>query len=128
MSEQIKTLTWTATTGQTKRVDVTLTTQDTADADGYQCTVGRTRIEITAYVDNRRVGANRPTPVSHPEFVAAIGHLGLDAERLAQVTAAIAEIEAAPEWQAHLEAVAARDAGNRKYEAGRERMHAVMGY
>ena len=124
-----KEITWTTGTGKTATVIVSLITSKTIDADGDKVTVACCEMEITADVDGiGYMGSGRPVKANHPVAVAKIGNLGISAENLAKITAAIAEIEATPEWIAKVAGIAKAEKGGKEYEAHRAKMRRVMGY
>lgn len=127
----IASVAWMTGTGKQATVDIELVTSRTINLDGDKHTVPCCEIEITASVEGLGiVGTGEPTtiPANGRNLVACIGKLGLTSETRALVEAAIAEIKASPEWTAKVAAQAAAIASSAQYEAGRERMHRVMGY
>jgi hypothetical protein len=60
--------------------------------------------------------------------VAKIGKLGLTADNLAAINAAIGEIEDGPDWTAKIEREARADESRREYDKHRAMMKKVMGY
>lgn len=126
-----KEITWTLSTGKEAKVTVELITKETIWADGDNVEVNCCEMKITAEVEgNGCIGTTRPTsiPKNDRGLVAAIGKLGINRDNLNRINAAIAEIEATPEWQAKIKGmeIAARESA--EYEAHRAKMRKVMGY
>jgi len=127
-----KRVAWMTGTGKQATVAVELVTSRTINLDGDKHTVPCCEIEITAYVEGMdMVGSGEPTydiSANNRGLIAHIGRLGLTAETLALVDAAIAEVKASPEWVAKLAAQAAAIESDARYEADRERIRRAMGY
>ena len=123
-----KKIEWTTGTKQTAMVTVSLITSKTLDADGDKITVDCCEMQIMAYIDGQFVGSGAPQKANHPVAVAKIGKLGITQTNLDRINAAIAEIEATPEWQAKK----AREAQSLKnsiaYDDHRAKMRKIMGY
>jgi len=128
MTNYSKTITWTGKTGKTAHVTVALVTQRTIDADGDQVTVPCCDLEISATVDGlgclgyglRRVQGN-------PQAAAACGKLGIPADQLVLIDAAIAQIHATPEWQAKVAREEQAERDEQAYQAGLDRINRAMG-
>jgi len=124
-----KEITWITGTGKEAKVTVSLETEKTLWADGDEITVKCCEIKITAEVEGMGpIGTGRPQSANHPQVVAKIGKLGIAAENLARINAAIAEVEATPEWAAKMARIAQAEKEGREYDAHRAMMRKVMGY
>ena len=123
-------ITWTTGTGKAARVEVELITSKVIDADGDKVTVACCEMEITAEIEGMGcVGTGRPMTITPQQgCVAKIGKLGIRPENLAKINAAIAEIEATPEWVAKIARRKQAEKEGREYEAHRRMMRRVMGY
>jgi hypothetical protein len=126
-----KEITWTLSTGKEAKVTIELITKETIWADGDNVTIKCCKMAIVAEVEGHGcVGTTKPNsiPKNDRGLVAAIGKLGINRENLDKINAAIAEIEATPEWQAKIKGmeIAARESA--EYEAHRAKMRKVMGY
>lgn len=122
---------WTLKSGKQARVVVELITEKVVDLDGDKCLVDCCEILVTAEVEGHGVvGTGRPWERDGlPDgCVACIGKLAFGAEQLQAIQAAIAEIEASPEWQAKLEAEAKARKDLKEYRKHREEMRKIMGY
>ena len=121
---------WMTGTGKQATVDVELVTRRTIDLDGDKCTVACCEIEITASVEGMgMIGSGEPTTdvaANSKGLVARIGSLGLTAETLALVEAAIVEVKTSPEWLAQVAGQAAAIESGRRYDEHRERMRRAM--
>lgn len=117
---------WTTSRGQAV-VEVALATTKTINADGDSVTVPACEMSITATVAGQVVGFGHPIAkamtVQGVEIAGTIGKLAVRPEHMAQILAAISEVEATPEWQAK---VAAQEA-NRKSAAERAESDRRMG-
>ena len=120
----MKKLTWSLRDGRIATVTVAIRpVARSAYADGQR--IDRDpewRLEITAEVEGLGVVGRHLRRVGRGEVAAAIGKLGLTAERMAAVEAAIEEVKAnSPEWQAQearrLEGERAIDAMDASYRA-----------
>ncbi len=122
-----KEIRWTLSDGRQAKVTVELVTSKIADADGHKVTVPCCEMMITAEVEGMGiVGLGDPQPAQ--TTAAKIGRLGIDQGNLDRINAAIAEVEATPEWRAKIAAeehVAEHDA---VYETHRAMMAKMMGY
>ncbi len=108
MERKIK---WTVGNGSAAEVTVRLITAHEVNCDGDKAMIPCCKIEICATIDGRTAGYGRPEAVKgHPVAVAKIGKLGIRAEQYPAVIAAIAEVEAAPEYVAHMARVEANRA------------------
>lgn len=121
-------ITWTTRDGKPVVVTVALVTERTVDADGHVITVPCCEMTIRAEVNGVVVGYGRPERANHPVAVAKIGKLGLTADNLSRIIAAIQEIEATPEWTAKVERERAGEVAAREYDQHRAMMRKVMGY
>ena len=125
----METITWTTKTGKAVEVTVELKTTRTINADGDKVDVKCCKMEIFAKVEGMGiVGSGRPERIKQGDLVANIGKLGINAENLAKIESAIADIEATPEWQAKLAARPQAEKEEREYDAHRAKMRKVMGY
>lgn len=108
-------------------VTVSLETSRTINADGEMVTVACCEMHIAATVAGQIVGTGspirRPMVVQGVQIAATLGKLAIRPEHLAQIDAAIAEVQATPEWQAKV----ARQAANRKAAAERAESDRRMG-
>jgi hypothetical protein len=120
-------ITWATGDGREARVAVELITSKTTDADGDKITVDCCEIEITAAVNGDIIGTGRPVKASHPVAVAKIGKLGINAANLARINAAIAEIEATPEWIAKVARMEASNKAANEYRDHADKMRRIMG-
>ncbi len=98
--EMEKKTSWRTGDGREATVTVTLVTSRRVGDWGTE--IACCEINVVAEVAGQHVGVGRPEPVAHPVAVGRIGKLGMTAANLALVNAAIAELEATPEWQEHL--------------------------
>lgn len=73
-------------------------------------------------------GRPMPAPANQHGAVAVIGKLGITADNLAKINAAIATVEATREWQAKLACERADEVAGQQYQAHRAKMQRVMGY
>jgi len=121
-------ITWTTRDGKAVEVVVALVTEREVDADGHRVTVPCCEINVKALVGGITVGYGRPERASHSVAVAKIGKLGLTADNLAAMNAAIGEIEDGPDWTAKIEREARADESRREYDKHRAMMKKVMGY
>ena len=130
---------WMTGTGKQAIVDVELVTSRAINLDGDKCTVACCEIEITAYIDGSAdeswgpglavLGHGAPTTdvaANGKGLVARIGKLGLTAETLALVEAAIVEVKTSPEWLAQVAGQAAAIESGRRYDEHREMMRRAM--
>ena len=129
MKEQIK---WNAANGKEITVKVELKLKETIFADGDNIEVDCCNMHIDASVEGMgtmaytapRIANNLPAG-----FVAIMGNkLVLSQINYDSVMAAIAKIEATPEWQEKIAAQKASDKIDQEYEAHRAKMAKVMGY
>jgi len=118
--------TWTTSKGAAAKVVVTLTTTERVNLDGYISEINKVAISIDAYLNDVDQGSGRPQSVNHPVAVAKIGKMGLAQDSLDKVNAAIAEIEAAPEWVAHQAQIDRNLAECAEYDKHSARMHRAM--
>jgi hypothetical protein len=125
-----KEITWTTNTGKAVKVIVGLITSKVIDADGDKVTVACCEMEIIAEIDGMGcVGTGRPQTITPQQgYIAKIGKLGIRPENLTKINAAIAEIEATPEWVAKVARRKQAEKEGREYEAHRAMMRRVMGY
>jgi hypothetical protein len=132
MASSSKTIEWTLTSGKKAAVAIELQTTKTVDADGYKIDVKCCEMHITGSVEGRgTVGytiTRKPVTVGGTTYPATIGKLCIPAASLAEIDAAIAEIEATPEWRAKVAAEERREAADKAYEEHREKMRKIMGY
>lgn len=117
---------WTTSKG-VACVTVILETSRTINADGDKIEVPCCEMHIAATVAGQLVGTSYPIRrhmvVQGVQIAATIGKLAIRPEHLAQIEAAIKEIEATPEWQAKV----ARQEANRKAAAERAESDRRMG-
>ena len=124
-----KEITWTAGNGKEAKVEISLILGKELDADGDKVTVACCEIEIIASVEGMGcIGTGRPQKANHPVAVAKIGKLGINADNLSRINAAIAEIEATPEWIAKLARIAKAEKESAEYDKHQAMMRRVMGY
>lgn len=127
MKEQVK---WEAKNGKEITVTVELTTKETIWADGDEVEVKRVRMHIKAEVEGMgTVATSAPyKPSNLPAGVVAVmgGKLALNQERYDQVMAAIAKVEAAPEWQAKIAAEKEAMKVEEELEANRAKVYRTM--
>jgi hypothetical protein len=122
-----KEITWTLSTGKEAKVTVELTTEETINADGHKVTVPCCDMTIRAEIEGMGVvGWGHPQKAQ--TAVAKIGKLGIIKDNLDRINAAIAEIEATPEWQAKIERAEKAAKESAEYERHRAKMKRVMGY
>lgn len=123
-------ITWTTGTGKEAKVTVALKTEKTIWADGDNVTVACCEMDITAEVDGLGcIGTGRPMKITPQQgCIAKIGKLGISAENLNRINAAIAEVEATPEWIAKVARIAQAEKEGREYDKHRAMMRRVMGY
>ena len=127
--EMKKEITWEIKDGKKAMVEIALILSRVLNADGHKVRVPCCEIGVIATVEGSGcVGTGRPSAVNQQGCVARIGKLGIPADQLAEIKAAIAEIEATPEWQAKIDRQKKSEKEGREYEAHREMMRKVMGY
>ena len=119
-------ITWTGKTGKTATVTVELVTERTHYADGANVTVPCCEMRIEGSVSGHGVVGYNVRRVSHPGIAGACGKLGIPAEQMDLIEAAIAEVEATPEWQAKLEREAEAHRQALEHEAGAARIERAM--
>lgn len=121
-------ITWITGTGKEAKVTVALKLEKEIWID-QPATVACCEIDITAEIEGMGiVGSGRPQKADHPVAVAKIGKLGINADNLARINAAIAEVEATPEWIAKVARIAQAEKEGREYDKHRAMMRRVMGY
>ena len=121
-------VTWKTETGKKVEAKISLETEKTIWADGDKVVVACCEMRIIATIDEQFVGSGKPEKANHPTCVAKIGKLGITTEHLTLINAAIARVEASPEWQAKLQRIIKAEKEGREYETHRERMRKIMGY
>lgn len=115
-----RTIEWTGKTGKPCKVVVELQTSKTHWADGDNIEVACCDLHTIAYFDGRAVGSEiirKPVVFGGETYPARLGGLVLTVDSLAQIDAALAEVYAAPEWQAKQALIAANRASRRDREA-----------
>lgn len=123
-----KEITWITGTGKEAKVTVALKLEKEIWID-QPATVACCEMDITAEIEGMGiVGSGRPQKADHPVAVAKIGKLGINADNLARINAAIAEVEATPEWIAKVARIAQAEKEGREYDKHRAMMRRVMGY
>lgn len=123
-----KEITWITGTGKEAKVTVALKLEKEIWID-QPATVACCEMDITAEIEGMViVGSGRPQKADHPVAVAKIGKLGINADNLARINAAIAEVEATPEWIAKVARIAQAEKEGREYDKHRAMMRRVMGY
>jgi len=120
-----KSITWTTQDGRDVNVNIELVTSEIIDANmGISKRVHD--IDVTATVAGTIVGTGHPVAVSAGVIVAAIGQLGLTADKLYEVQSAISDVDASDtEWH---EMVARNDADAKDYDNHCDSMHKAMSY
>lgn len=123
-------ITWITGTGKEAKVTVALKTERIIDADGDKVTVACCEMDITAEIEGMGfVGSGRPQKITPQQgCIARIGKLGINADNLARINAAIAEVEATPEWIAKVARITQAEKEGREYDKHRAMMRRVMGY
>ena len=122
-----KEITWKTGAGKEAKVTVDLITSKVNYCDGDNVTVKCCDLVITAQVDGMGIlGMGRPQSVSAKGISGAIGKLGMVKENLDRVNAAIAEIEASPEWIAKIENQKAAMKAEQEVYAHQRRMAKTM--
>jgi len=111
-----KEITWTTGDGREAKVTVTLVTSKELDADGDKITIDCCEMTIRATVNGQVAGYGYPQTVNHPAAVAKIGNLGITADNMAKITAAIDEIKATPEWIEKERRAAQNERVSREYD------------
>jgi hypothetical protein len=119
-------ITWTTGDNGQARVRVLLITSKVLDADGDKIAVPCCEMTITADINGERIGYGIPQRVDHPVAVARIGKLGINADNMARVEAAINDIKASPEWQAHEAKIEANRKANIEYDRHSAMMRKAM--
>ncbi len=120
-------ISWTLNNGKVARVMIELRTSETLNADGYKVDVSCCEMDIRASVDGIGVvGYGRPQQAQ--TMTAKIGKLGIAYDNLDKINAAIAEIEATPEWQAKIAQAEQAERESAEYDKHRAKMKRVMGY
>lgn len=135
MNGNIKKIEWNLQNGKKASVKIELVLSEKVWADGDEVTVPKCEMNISAEVEGMGcIGYGRPSaPVAaakkvHPSAAGMIGKLVILPENMAKISAAIAEIEARPEWQAKIERQKQAEIESEKYEAHRAKMRKIMGY
>ena len=132
MTTTTKKIEWTLTSGKKASVTIELQTTKTIDADGDKFDVKCCEMHILGEVQGLgTVGytiARTPVTVAGTTYPATIGKLAIPADKLLEIDAAIAEIEATPEWRAKVAAEERALAADLEYEKHREKMRKIMGY
>jgi hypothetical protein len=124
-----KEITWTTGAGKKATVTVELKTKETLFSDGWNSEVSCCKMEILAEVEGMGcIGTGRPMKTGQAAAPWKIGKLGLIPANAEKVFAAIAEVEATPEWQAKIENEKKAEEESREYEAHRAKMKKIMGY
>lgn len=125
----MRTINWTLRDGRVATYTVALVLSREINADGDRVTVPCCEIERTMAVAGMGyVGADidtflAPRNLGGTEVVAGIGRkVAITRDVLDQINAAVAEVEAAPEWQAKQETIRRNRAGLAAYEASNRRM------
>jgi len=103
---------------------------ETKDGRNVEVTISLNReikdVDVSATVSGAPVGAGRPTKVSHPQIVAAIGKLGLTADKLETVQNAIDYVLSCDYMTAHNERIEAEFkaelAAEKEYDADRAKV------
>lgn len=126
-------ITWNLNNGQPVRVSVELQTSRKVWADGWESTVACCEMHISVEAAGKPICGvmsemAKPQTINGKLYTHCIGKLAIPADKADEINAAIAEIEATPEWQAKLVRRAAAEKSNREYEAHRAMMRKVMGY
>lgn len=122
-----KEITWTTGAGKEAKVTVELVTEKVTDADGDKITVKCCEMIITASVDGMGIlGMGRPQRETKQGVAGRIGKLGMVKENLDRVNAAIAEIEASPEWIAKIARQKAAEKASIEIDAHQRRMAHIM--
>lgn len=123
---------WTGAKGNAIAVRVALT-ETLTDHNGQLLQPvrerGGLRLVVTALIDGQERGERLTVYKTPRSGVAAdVGQVvGLNAERLALVQAAIAEVKRHPEWQAQVAAAADADAAAAQYRTDHARIVRAMG-
>ncbi len=105
-----KKITWTTQAGKVVTVTARLDLTKHVSLDGDECDLPCCEFAISADLDGCNMAYTEPEMLDKPReigslvVVAKMGKIGLTAERLAQVEALIAEVQAVPEWQAKIAA------------------------
>ncbi len=128
MSEKREIVHWVTRTGQEVKVEITLQTEKTVFADGWNVTVPCCNLTVVTTLDGRIVSYERPRRIEHPEAAGKAGPVGVPEAQMSRIEAILAEFEATPEWQQKLAAIDAADEADAEYEAHREKMRRIMGY
>jgi len=124
-----KEITWTTGTGKEAKVEIVLRLEKILDADGDKITVPCCEMDVIASIEGiGYVGSGRPRAANQQGCVARIDKLGINAENLARINIAIAEIEATPEWVAKVARLEANRKSGEEYDKHRAMMRRVMGY
>jgi hypothetical protein len=123
----IKTMRWQTRDGKHDlRIEIELITEERINNDGHVVTVPRCEIYEWASVDGIDQGWLEMLDLPINGAVARWGKIGLTPERLAEYKSLRAEVEATPEWQAHLVAVERGLAARREYDAHVASMREAM--
>lgn len=124
-----KEITWITGTGKEAKVTVALKLEKEIWID-QPATVACCEMDITAEIEGMGfVGSGRPQKITPQQgCIARIGKLGINADNLARINAAIAEVEATPEWIAKVARITQAEKEGREYDKHRAMMRRVMGY
>lgn len=124
------TITWTLGNSKTATVTVDLVTErHVGTVHGRPVSKPCCRIEITAAIEGMgEVGTDYQRVTAHHQGLAAkCGRLGIMENNAARIDAAIAAIEAGPEWTAEQDRIAQRRIELDKIDAANTRIDRAMG-
>jgi len=107
---------------------------ETKDGRNVEVTISLNReikdVDVSATVSGVSIGSGRPTRVSHPQIVAAIGKLGLTADKLETVQGAIDYVLSCDYMTAHNERINAEFeaelAAEKEYNAHRAKVLSAL--
>jgi hypothetical protein len=129
-----KIIKWDAKNGKKIEVGIELILSEKIWADGDAVDVSKVDIKVMAYADGDVVGSGRPIdPIpaakkAAPGCAGMIGKLVIMPENMTKINAAIAEMEATPEWVAKQNRIAEAEKIDIEYDAHRAKMAKIMGY
>lgn len=125
-----KKIEWNLKSGKAVSVIVRLRVREMLDADGYQCPVSCCQLETIASAPGMNSMhyplSHSPQVVAGEKYPATIGRLAIPAGPLAEIEAAIKEIEKSPEWQKKERHEAAEREADRQYAAHCRMMRRAM--
>jgi len=119
---------WNLRDGREAKITIELITSREIDADGPRVTVGtcerRVQVDVDGLVMGYSIERIEPQEMSGVTVTGRVygSRMYITSETMDRYNAAMAEIEATPEWRAKVERERKADAANAEYEAHAARM------